>query len=182
MVAGLLIGLAACSAPSAPEPAPTPTDATEPAATPSDVPSPSPTAPGCPDGSFAVSAIEGRGSASTLGKGSGGNVTMSFIGGTFTLASDGSDPIKLEVGPGTTDLRFAGQIVGSYAGDPAALTMTVSGASGTASVKGFGFNREVPMQQVADQLAPAGSTAVASCDGDHARLELPAIVLDLTRV
>jgi hypothetical protein len=180
VLAIILTSLAACSAPSAPEPAPSPTDSTSSPA-PSDITSPSPTVLGCPDGSFAVSAIEGRGSAAALGKGSGGHVTMSFVGGGFTLASDGSDPIKLEAGPGTTELRFAGQIAGSYSGDPAALTMTVTAASGTASVKGFGFSREVSMQQVADQLAPAGSTAVASCDGDHARLELPAVVLDLTR-
>jgi hypothetical protein len=179
---GLVTGLAACSAPPAPAPVPSPSDPAGSAAPASVSTTPSPAAAGCPDGSYAVSAIEGRGSASALGKGSGGNVTMSFVGGSFTLASDGSNPIKLQVGPGSTDLRFAGQIAGTYSGDPAALAMTVTAASGTASVKGFGFSREVPMQQVADQLAPEGSTGAASCDGDHARLELPAVVLDLTRV
>lgn len=151
------------------------------ASAPSSAPTPSPSPAACPSGSYRITALKGQGSASQLGSGVGGDVTLAFADGTFTLHSDGRDPIKMKVGPANADLTIAGDITGRYSGDASALKLSVQDASGTAKIKGGFVNRQLTLRQLADQIVPLNSTGSATCDGDQATLTLPNVALTLAR-
>ncbi len=178
--AAVVLVLAAGCSSTPSSPTSSPAASTEPAPSPS-VTSAAPAA--CPDGSYLVTALEGRGSASAVGKGSGGDITADFTAGTFTLASDGASPVKVDLGPTNADLRFTGQIVGTYAGDPGALRLTTTQADGQVSVKGFGVSRTFSAGDLAAQLVGQGATAQVTCDeaAGTAVVVLPNAALTLTR-
>lgn len=136
----------------------------------------------CPDGAYVITALEGRGAASALGKGTGGNIAVDFTSGTFTLSSDGSGPVKLHIGPTPAELRFDGKITGTYAGDPSALRLTTTRADGEVSVKGFGFEKTRSADALANQLIGEGVTAQVTCDATGtAVVALPNANLTLAR-
>lgn len=137
----------------------------------------------CPDGAYLVTALEGRGQASAAGKGSGGNIAADFTSGRFTLGSDGAEPVQLDLGPVNAELRFTGQITGTYEGDPSALRLTTEGAQGDVAIKGFGVSRSYSASGLADQLIGAGATAQVTCDeaAGTAVVVLPNASLTLTR-
>lgn len=164
-------------APSAGSTTPAPPSAAAPAS------SPAATAAPCPDGAYLVTAFEGRGEASGAGKGTGGNITADFSSGTFTLGSDGTKPMRLDLGAAEAELRFDGEITGTYAGDPSVLRLSTTGARGDAVVKGFGVSRRYPVRDLAEQLFGAGVTAQVSCDDEAgtAVVVLPNATLALTR-
>ena len=159
---------------------PTPTVVPTPSA-----PASSPTASdaACPDGAYLVTAFEGRGETAAAGKGTGGNITADFTSGTFTIASDGSDPVKLDLGPSNAQLRFDGEIKGEYRGDPDALRLSTTGAHGDVSIKGFGFTRNFSVGGLADQLIGKSATAQVTCDAaaGTATVVLPNASLTLAR-
>lgn len=137
----------------------------------------------CPDGAYVLTAFEGRGNASAAGKGTGGNITADFTSGTFTIASDGSQAAKLDLGPVNAEMRFNGEIRGDYRGDPAALELTTTGADGDVSIKGFGVSRSYSAGVLANQLIGQAATAQVTCDdaAGTAVVVLPNASLTLTR-
>lgn len=158
VVSAVALLAAGCSSgASSPTPSPTP----PPAATSSAAPSAPAT---CPDGSYLITGFEGRGNASAAGKGTGGNITADFTGGTYSIASDGTGPVKLAIGPVSAEMRFNGQITGTYAGDPSALQLTTTGAHGDATVKGFGVSHSYSAGGLANQLIGSSATAQVTCD------------------
>jgi hypothetical protein len=179
--ASAVLVASACSAPSSsstPSPAPTPSSAASTAA---------PGSPGsaatCPDGAYLLTAFEGRGQASAVGKGTGGDIAVDFSSGTFTISSDGAQPVKLDLGRLNAEMRFNGQISGTAEGDPAALRLTTTAARGDVAVKGLGVSHTYPVDGVADQLIGQGATAQATCDdaAGTAVVVLPNATLTLTR-
>jgi hypothetical protein len=156
---------------------------------PSTTPAPStstagaPTPAPCPDGAYLITGFEGRGQASGAGRGSGGNITADFTSGRFTISSDGAQPVKLDLGAVNAELRFDGAITGTYAGDPAALALTTTGAHGDAVIKGFGISRSYAVGGLANQLIGSGATAQVTCDdaAGTAVVVLPNASLTLTR-
>ncbi len=174
----VLLAAGCSSGSTSPTPSPAPTSATS-ASSPSDSASAAP----CPDGAYLLTAFEGRGSASGAGKGTGGNITADFTSGTFTIASDGSAPTKLDLGLTNAELRFDGEIKGEYRGDPSALRLTTTGAHGDASIKGFGVTRSFSAGGLANQLVGQGATAQVTCNdaAGTAVLVLPNASLTLTR-
>ena len=175
-VAAAVLLAAGCSS-GATAPTPTPTSAT----TTSAAPSASPAA--CPDGSYLITGFEGRGNASAAGKGTGGNITADFTDGKYTIASDGTDPVKLDLGVTSAEMRFNGEIAGTYTGDPAALRLTTTGAHGDAVVKGFGISRSFSAGGLANQLIGQDATAQVTCDDAAGTVVvvLPSAQLTLTR-
>src|SRR4051794_30604110 len=157
-LAAAVLLLAGCSSSSSPAPTVVP----EPPAT--SAPGPAASSGPCPDGSYLITELEGRGEAAKVGKGTGGNITADFDSGTFTLSSDGSVPTKLDLGPASGEMRFDGQIVGTYEGDPGALRLTTTRADGNVSVKAFGITRSRSLDGLADQLIGQGATAQVTCD------------------
>lgn len=137
----------------------------------------------CPDGAYVLTAFEGRGNASAAGQGTGGNITADFTSGTFTIASDGSQAAKLDLGPVNAEMRFNGEIKGEYRGDPAALELTTTGAHGDVSIKGFGVSRSYSAGGLANQLIGQAATAQVTCDdaAGTAVVVLPNASLTLTR-
>lgn len=177
VAATVVLLTAGCSSgSSSPSPAPVPT----PAASSS---GPSASAAPCPDGAYLLTALEGQGEASAAGKGTGGNIAVDFTSGTFTISSDGSQPVKLDLGPVNAEMRFDGQIVGTYTGDPSALQLTTTKADGDVTVKGFGFTRSRSASGLANQLIGKGATAQVTCDetAGTAVVVLPNASLTLTR-
>jgi hypothetical protein len=174
-----LLAAGCSSGPSSPGPSAAPTPTTAPSVVPT---TPAPAA-ACPDGAYAITGFEGRGESAAAGKGSGGNITADFTSGTFTISSDGSQPVSLDLGAVNAELRFDGKITGTYAGDPAALALTTTGAHGDAVVKGFGISRSYPVGGLADQLIGTGTTAQVTCDeaAGTAVVVLPNASLTLTR-
>ena len=185
LLAGTAVLLLAAGCSSTPSTAPDPAPATTPSAT-SSSSAPADTAPApapCPDGAYLVTGLEGRGEAAVLHRGTGGNITADFTAGTFTIASDGSGPMKVDLGPSSAELRLAGEITSTYAGDPSALQLTGTGARGDLSIKGFGVSRSYPASELADQLIGSSVTAQVTCDAaaGTAVVVLPAASLTLTR-
>ena len=137
----------------------------------------------CPDGSYRVTALEGRGSASAIGKGSGGDVDATFEDGTFTISSDGGEPVTVDLGPANARLSFDGTITGTYTGEPSALRLTTKDARGEVTIKGFGFTRTRSASTLADQLIGQDATAQVVCDdaAGTAQVTLPEASLTLTR-
>jgi len=171
VIAVALLAAGCSSQPSAPAPSAAPNTSTPAAAAP------------CPDGAYLVTALEGRGRASAAGQGSGGNIGADFTSGRFTISSDGAEPVKLDLGPVNAEMRFDGQITGTYEGDPSALRLTTEGAQGDVGIKGFGVSRSYTAAGLADQLIGAGATAQVTCDDalGTAVVVLPNASLTLTR-
>lgn len=111
----------------------------------------------------------------------GGDVTLTFTDGTFTLHSDGQDPIKMKIGPANADLTVVGDITGLYSGDASKLKMSVKDAAGTAKIKGGFVNRQLTMRQLADQIVPLNTTGSATCTADGATITLPNVAFTLAR-
>ena len=166
---------AGCSSGSAsPTPAPAPASSTASSA--------APTGP-CPDGAYVLTGFEGRGQAAAAGKGSGGSIAVDFTSGTFTISSDGSQPAKLDLGPVNAEMRFTGEIKGTYEGDPSALVLKTTGAHGDVAIKGFGVSRSYSAGGLANQLIGQSATAQVTCDdaAGTAVVALPNATLTLTR-
>lgn len=170
----LLAGCSSSASSSSPSPTSGPSTTT---------PAPSASAGPCPGGAYLVTALEGRGEASDVGKGTGGNITADFSSGTFTLSSDGSVPVKIHIGPGSADMRLDGQIVGDYSGPASALRLTTKRADGNVSVKAFGLTRSRSLSALSDQLIGQGATAQVTCDDQAgtAVVVLPNASITLTR-
>lgn len=179
LVGAVLVLTAGCSSgggQTAPTPGPTAPITSAPA--PVETPSP----PGCPDGTYRLASFEPRVSGSPIGAGQGGGVRFVFTDGTFTIGSDGTDPVRVDAGPAKAQLELDGEIRGTYSGPADALRLVAEGATGELRLKGFGVNRKLPMQQLADQIIPAGTVVKATCDPDGgARLVLPRVDLVLVR-
>jgi hypothetical protein len=176
----VLVAAGCSSGPSSPSVSPSPGSEPIPSAT---SPSAAPSAAPCPDGAYLVTELEGRGQASSVGHGTGGNITADFRAGTFTIASDGSGPMKLDLGPSNAELRLNGEITSTYTGDASALRLTATGAKGDASVKVFGGTRRYAASDLADQLIGKTATAQVTCDdaAGTAVVVLPNVSLTLTR-
>ncbi len=178
-LAGSFALVGCSSGPSQPAPTTAPSGVS---ATPTPTPTPSPTAPTCPNGNYRITDLKGQGAASRLGTGVGGDVTMTFTNGAFTLQSDGKTPIKVQIGPANANLTIAGDITGTYTRvDDSTIRMTVNDANGTAAIRGAFINRKLTMRQLADQIVPLDSRAAVACTGDQATLTLPNLALTLAR-
>ena len=159
---------------------PTPTSSAPASAPVSAPPSPAPSSPAaCPDGRYRITSIESR--STSLGTGQGGNIDFTFTDGTFTIASDGSGAVKVDLGPAKADLRVNGEIRGTYDGPPDALQLAVTGSTGKATIQGLGVNRSFSTQTLADQLIGSKASGSATCTPDGARLALPQATLVLAR-
>lgn len=174
--AAVLVASACSSSPTTPAPSPAPSSETSSAA-------PTASSGACPDGAYRVTALEGRGNASALGKGSGGDIDAAFSDGDFTISSDGAEPVKVDLGPVNADMRFDGKITGTYEGEADALRLTTTSADGEVTVKGFGFTRSRSASALAGQLLGQGVTAQVVCDdaAGTAVVTLPNAALTLTK-
>lgn len=190
---GATLGLAACSGGSSPDggavPAPSSTDASSAAsatagpdpASPS--PSALPTLPAqqCLTGRYALLRFVAVG-GETYGTGEGGDVTVVFGDGRYTLRGAGATPMVVTVGGQAGNLTVDGASTGTYRLTSGTATFAGSSATGGGRLSSPGGDtQKLTMKQVNSVIGLAGDGQVA-CTDQAMTITLNAIRLELGRV
>ncbi|HEU4908338.1 MAG TPA: hypothetical protein VFT17_05700 [Propionibacteriaceae bacterium] len=182
----LLLALAGCSANSdASSPTPTPSNA-PPA---SNGPNASPSSPAsaaapvsqCLTGRSRLIRFVGVGERGTYGTGEGGDVTVTFNGGSYVLSGAGKDPIKLTLAGQTAGLLVDGTISGNYQLQGDRATFTVGESSGDATLNVGKVKQSVPISDVGKVLAPDGEAGL-SCANNALIVTLQDMRLELGKI
>ena len=204
LAATLLVLLVGCSgndgSPTAPSPAPTapavpsssapaaPSSAVPSSANPSSA-SPAPTGgtatglvPGadCLTGTWRLVRFVGLGAQSTYGTGQGGDVTVAFDGGRYTMVGKGQRPIVVNLAGSAAELVIDGTVSGTYTPAGAEMRFTVGEATGQGTLTAGEQKQSLPMAQVAQVVAPSGNATLA-CPSGVLLIALPAVRLELER-
>ena len=192
---GATVGLSACSggpgAGGGATPAPAPTDVSS-AATPGpeqssagpESPSAVATVPAsrCLAGRYALVRFVAVG-GTTYGTGQGGDVTVTFADGRYTLSGAGQKPVVVTLGGQTGNLTVDGESKGTYTlkGDAATFTARSADGTGTLDDGSGGSAQKLTMKQVDSVIGLAGRGQVA-CTAQAMTITLKAIRLELGRV
>ncbi|GAA3554685.1 hypothetical protein GCM10022197_07260 [Microlunatus spumicola] len=120
---------------------------------------------------------------STYGTGQGGDVTVAFDDGRYTLAGAGERPMVVTAGGQSGDLRVDGEVRGTYAlkGGTATFTSGSTSGGGTLDDGSGGQAQRLTMKQVDSVIGLAGDGKVA-CTAQAMTITLKAIRLELGRV
>lgn len=199
-VAGLvavavLVGLAGCSdggptpattsAPPAPDSSTTAPQAATPSAPPTTT-SPGSTStaliPGadCLTGTWRLVRFIGLGASAAYGTGQGGDVTVTFDEGAYTLVGKGEKPIRVNLAGESADLRIDGTARGTYAPDGGEMAFTIDEATGEGTLVSGKERETLPMSSIAKVVAPSGKATLA-CPADVLAIALPNVRLELER-
>jgi len=199
-VAGLvaavaMLVLAGCSGGGAEAPTSTPTAsapsasaASPSAAAPSPSGSSSPTGtstalvPGadCLTGTWRLVRFVGLGEQSTYGTGQGGDVTIAFDDGRYTLVGKGQRPITVNLAGEGAQLTIDGTVEGTYQPNGSSMAFTVGAASGQGVLQAGNERRTLPMASIAQVIAPRG-TATLACPENVLLVALPTVRLEFER-
>jgi hypothetical protein len=190
-----MLVLAGCSGGGAEAPTSTPT-ASAPAAsaaspsvgapTPSGSSSPTSTSTGlvpgadCLTGTWRLERFVGFGEQSTYGTGQGGDVTVAFDDGRYTLVGKGQRPITVNLAGEGAELRINGTVEGTYQPSGTSMTFTVGEATGQGTLQAGGERQTLPMASIAQVIAPRG-TATLACPENVLLIALPSVRLELER-
>jgi hypothetical protein len=188
----LLVVLAGCSdgtpPPAATSAPPVPNGS---ASAPSEVPSASAESPGststalipgadCLTGTWRLVRFIGRGAAAPYGPGPGGDVTVMFDNGAYTLVGKGEKPIRVTLAGESADLRIDGTAKGTYAPDGAEMAFTLDEATGEGTLVAGDQRQTLPMSSIAKVVAPSGKATLA-CSQGVLVAAFPAVRLELER-
>jgi hypothetical protein len=179
---------AASTAPSPSGPAASPSSGLPATPAPSTSPSASPSGtstglvPGadCLTGTWRLVRFVGLGEQSTYGTGQGGDVTVAFDGGRYTLVGRGQEPITVILAGTAAELRIDGTVDGTYRPDGAEMSFTVGRATGQGTLQAGEQRQTIPMAQVAQVVAPSGKATLA-CPSGVLLIALPTVRLELER-
>lgn len=184
-----LLPLGACSGgsggPDGSSPTPTPPGASVPPPPTAAGPAASPSASGaepeaCLEGRYRLQRFAVGGSGGD-GSGEGGDVTVTFSDGAWTLRGGGRQPATGTLDGRAAELRVDGSIRGTATPlQGGRTTVTVGRADGTATLTTAGRSRALPMTEVADLLAPQADATV-TCAGSRLTVDLPGTRLELER-
>lgn len=175
-------GSASPSAPattSAADPSGTPTT---PSASPSGSASPSlATLPAkqCLDGTWTLVRFVAT-SNQTYGTGQGGDVTVAFDDGRYTLRGAGKEPIEITLAGSTGALRVDGQATGTSRLDGSTATFTSGSATGSGTVTLAGREQRLTMKQVTSVVGLQGKGEVA-CTAEAMTITFTTVRLELAR-
>jgi hypothetical protein len=114
------------------------------------------------------------------GNGRGGDVTMTFDKGGYTLVGHGKKPIRVKRAGESADLRIDGTVKGSHAPDGRKMSFTIDDATGKATVESGGQRQTLPVASIAQMLAPTGKATLA-CPRNRLTITLPTVRLQLKR-
>lgn len=115
----------------------------------------------CLTGSYSLVRFVALGGASTYGTGEGGDVTVSFEDGRYTLRGSGKKPVVLTLAGQRAGLTVNGTVRGRYRVDGAAATFTTTSTKG-ASVLTLGSRQQrVSIGDVANVIGLQGTGQVA---------------------
>lgn len=185
------VGLAGCSGGpevAATSPAPAPAGpASDAAPTASAAPaSPGPVATlateACLSGRYRLVRFVAAGASSTYGTGQGGDVTVAFDDGRYTLTGAGREPVVVTLGGQTGELVVDGSSTGTYARQDSVATFTPRSATGGGTLRAGsgGPAQQLTMAQVDNVLGLTGDGRVA-CTAQAMTLTLAAVRLELAR-
>lgn len=194
VAAGMMLVLAGCSSSGAGAPSSTPTVAPSPSAvspsaadpTPSGSSSPTSTATGvvpganCLTGTWRLVRFVGLGEQSTYGTGQGGDVTVAFDDGRYTLVGKGERPITVNLAGEGAQLTINGTVEGTYQPSGASMTFTVGKATGQGTLQAGGERQTLPMASIAQVIAPRGAATLA-CPENVLLVALPTVRLEFER-
>jgi hypothetical protein len=116
----------------------------------------------------------------TYGTGQGGDMTVRFGDGTYTLSGAGSEPITVTLAGRSAELRVDGDIEGGWTLDGSTATFTERSASGSATLRAGGQEQALSMDQVANVVGLEGAGEVA-CTADAMTVTLRTVRLELGR-
>jgi hypothetical protein len=192
VAAAVLIVLAGCSngtpTPAATSTAPV-TDGSDPqAASPSALATAAPQStstaliPGanCLTGTWRLVRFIGLGEMSTYGTGQGGDVTVTFDDGAYTLVGQGKKPIRVNLAGESADLRIDGTVKGTYQPDGESMAFTIGEATGQGTLESGDQRETLPMASIAKVVAPSGKATIA-CPDKVLLIALPTVRLELER-
>ncbi len=180
IVAVAVVTTSGCS--SSPEPtAPSdPPASTAPASSVSASSSTATPASSCLTGRYRLARFVGVGANSTYGTGQGGDITVAFNDGKYTMTGAGKDPVTVTLAGQSAPLLVDGTVDGTYRGTGEEVTFAKGKATGSATVTAQGAKRTLTMAQIANVLAPNESGKL-SCTPGQLTITLADVRLELTR-
>jgi hypothetical protein len=195
VAAGTMLVLAGCSGGGAESPSTSPTasapsaSASSPSAAdrpPSGASSPTGTSSGlvpgadCLTGTWRLVRFVGVGEQSTYGTGQGGDVTVAFDNGRYTLVGKGERPITVNLAGEGAQLTINGTAEGTYQPSGASMSFTVGKATGQGTLRAGAERQTLPMASIAQVIAPRG-TATLACPENVLLITLPTVRLEFER-
>ena len=134
----------------------------------------------CLDGTWRLVRFIGLGAQSTYGTGQGGDVTVAFDNGGYTLVGKGENPITVNLAGEAARLRIDGTVKGSYRPEGAEMAFTIGEATGQGTLETGSQRQTLPMASIARVVAPSGKATLA-CPSDVLAIALPTVRLELER-
>jgi hypothetical protein len=135
---------------------------------------------GQPAGTYTLTSFAGQ-SQSGLGRGAGGDITVSFTEGSYRMVAKGDEPMIMQVQDQARGKLFVkGTIDGSYDKTGAIRTFTVSSEKGTAYLTNADGRADLDFRQLTKVIGLDGKFALA-CQGDRLALAGEAAVFSLVR-
>jgi hypothetical protein len=174
------------SAPSAPatSAAPPPSGAPSASGTPAGDPTSTATGlvPGadCLTGTWRLVRFVGLGGSSTYGTGQGGDVTVRFDEGRYTLVGEGRRPYTVNLAGQSAELTVDGTVAGTYRPDGAEMGFTVGEATGEGTLQAGDQKQTLPMASIGQVIAPQGKATLA-CPDKVLLIALETVRLELER-
>ncbi|SDU89552.1 hypothetical protein SAMN04488544_1592 [Microlunatus sagamiharensis] len=116
----------------------------------------------------------------TYGTGQGGDVTVRFADGGYTLQGAGQEPLTITLGGGSADLTVDGRATGTFTVDGATGTFRQRSASGSAELAAGSRKERLGMDQITSVVGLEGEGQVA-CTPQAMTVTLTAVRLELSR-
>jgi hypothetical protein len=134
----------------------------------------------CLTGTWQLVRFLGLGDSATYGTGQGGDVTVRFDDGEYTMVGKGKKPIRVNLAGESADLMIDGTAKGTYAPDGGEMVFTVDETSGEGTLESGSQRQALPMASIATVVAPSGKAALA-CPKGVLAIVLPTVRLELER-
>jgi hypothetical protein len=134
----------------------------------------------CLTGTWRLVRFVGLGQQSTYGTGQGGDVTVAFDNGRYTLVGKGERPITVNLAGESASLTVDGTVSGSYQPDGGEMSFTIEEATGQGTLQSGEQKQNLPMASIGQVIAPQGKATLA-CPENVLLIALPTVRLELER-
>jgi hypothetical protein len=134
----------------------------------------------CLTGTWRLVRFIGLGQSSTYGTGQGGDVTVAFDNGRYTLVGKGQEPITVVLAGQTASLTVDGTVSGTYQPDGSEMGFTIAEATGQGTLESGKQKQTLPMSSISQVIAPRGKATLA-CPEKVLLIALPTVRLELER-
>jgi hypothetical protein len=134
----------------------------------------------CLTGTWRLVRFIGLGEQATYGTGQGGDVTVTFDDGRYTLVGKGERPITVNLAGEAANLTVDGTVSGTYQPDGAEMSFTIGEATGQGTLQAGDQKQTLPMASIGQVIAPRGKATLA-CPENVLLVALPTVRLELER-